>query len=294
MESQSALSASDPKPAPAPRRSWRLDPGLIISAAAFIASLVTTVLSIQRAETQDVNAKKDALHAIIQQYENNVIHRLEVNKAESRELFDLGYNFALSEEKQDFSKLPAQQARKISQVLDYLKDFNEHLAFETKTLAKQALSKANELDDAASAVDLSDAAVVMTDARLANFPERLYQKALAKAGNSVEYVGAARGLAKASYADGRKDDFRKAIDEALQVYGKYPQEALNADDVRRTHFQTYIWGLDTLGAEDCALAHDYLAGAQEQAQKPPGPASDLDAKLKQAKLSLPECFPPSK
>jgi len=130
---------------------------------------------------------------------------------------------------------------------------------------------------------------VMTDARLANFPERLYQKALAKAGNSVEYVGAARGLAKASYEDGRKDDFRKAIESALHVYDKFPLEAQNADDVRRTHFQTYMGALDTLGPGDCALARDYLAGAEAQAHKA-SPASDLDAKLKQARQSLPECF----
>ncbi len=296
MEPEHALSQTQPTPAaaPTPYRRWRPDPGLIISAAAFFASLVTTVLSIQRSEVQDVNAKKDALHTIIQQYENNVIHRLEINKTESRELFDLGYNFSVSEEKQDFSKLPAQQARKISQTLDYLKDFNEHMAFETKTLARQALSKANELDDAASSVDLADAAVVMTDARLANFPEHLYRKALNKAGNSVEYVGAARGLAKASYADGRKEDFRKAIASALQVFDKFPQEAQNPDDVRRTHFQTYIGALDMLGADDCPHARDYFADAEAQTQKPPGPAADLDAKLKLAKQSLPECFPPSK
>ena len=284
---------AEPKPAPAPRRVWRPDPGLIISAAAFIASLVTTILSIQRAQIQDVNAKKDALHAIIQQYENNVIHSLEINKAENRELFDLGYNFNLSEEKQDFTKLPAQQARKITQILDYLKDFNAHLTFETKTLAKQALSKVNELDDAASAVDFSDAAVVMTDARLANFPEKLYQKALDKAGNSFEYVGAARGLARALYEDGRKDESRKAIETALNVFVKFPHEAQNADDVRRTQFQTYMGALDTLSPNDCAPARDYLAGAQAQASAA-GPAGDLDAKLKQARLSLPECFPPPK
>ena len=59
------------------RPPWYRDPPVLISASAFLISLVTTVLSLHRTHQQDVNALKVQLRAAIQQTSNLAMQHME-------------------------------------------------------------------------------------------------------------------------------------------------------------------------------------------------------------------------
>src|SRR5450631_4771394 len=76
-----------------PAKAWYADPSLIISVVGLAFTVSISTISTLRDKAQDINAEKDALHAIFQQYENSVSQSLDVNKTEDGKLLDLGFDF---------------------------------------------------------------------------------------------------------------------------------------------------------------------------------------------------------
>jgi len=241
-----------------------LKPDNVIAIVGVVIAIVLAVLaylSYVRDQHTDFNAKRDALHAIIRQHSNNIIHKQEINQQWNNELHELRFDFKKAESQARCGEktLPIS---KICLILDALKNFNATCAFEAMKLADQAQSLAVELGGGASSVDLSDVAILLSDADVPELPEQFYRRAIKKAGTAVDFLEAERGLAKASFADGRKDDSRDAINASAGVFKKFGDELQNPDDQHRALFQTYVWAVNYVGSDDMELACSYSDKAQ--------------------------------
>jgi hypothetical protein len=185
---------------------WFRDTSFIISSAAFFISLLTSGISAYRTYRQDINSRKDALQATIQQY-----YATSLANVASQFSFQKDLN-GPTDPKYASSQYFAGGANTIVQ--------NANVAF-----AKQALSLVNELGRNASAVDLGETAVILGTVNQFSVGGELYQRAIDTAVNSVEYLGAIRGLAAQQYYLGSKDESAVNMKKALDVFSKFPSEA---------------------------------------------------------------------
>ena len=279
--------SSSEAPAQAPTPWWRrLD--FVLPVAAFALSL----MSFYRDHANDVNARRDALHAVIRQYEDAVTQSLDVNRTQNVALLDLGFDFAAEEAPQVRGADVLANPKKIKLILDSLHQYNDSLAAQTMTLAKQALAFVGELGDKASGVDEANTAALLYAARVPDLAETLYQRALDRADNSVEYIAAARGLAQAYFIDGRKAESSAAMTLALDAYDRFSEEPHSEQNRRRARYQTAVWAVGVYGTDDCDLSRSYFAKAQAELHGVDDPAGALAKSLAALAASLPKCFAP--
>jgi len=251
---------------------WFRDTSLIISSAAFFISLVTSGISAYRTYRQDINSRKDALQATIQQYYatslSNVASQFSFQK-------DLG---GPSDPKYASSQYFANGATTIVQSANV-------------ALAKQALSLVNELGKNASSVDLGETALILGTVNQFSVGEELYKRALDTAVNSVEYLGSAKALAQQQYYLGKKDEATVNIKKALDVFSKFPDEA-NEEYVNYASAQTYLFWGGFVGATDCKLSKEALSQAVHYVgllSPLVHQASGIDAQITLAKTAVGSC-----
>jgi hypothetical protein len=251
---------------------WFRDTSFIISSAAFMISLLTSGISAYRTYRQDINSRKDALQSTIQQYYATSLANVANQFAFQKDLN--GPNDPKSASSQYF----AGGANTIVQ--------NANVAF-----AKQALSLVNELGRNASSVDLGETAVVLGSVNQFSAGSELYKKAIDNAINSVEYLGATRGLAAQQYYLGDKDDSLLNMKKALDVFSKFPGEN-NNEYVNYTTAQTYLFWAGFVRATDCKLSNENISQAShyvELLSPIVRQGSGMDAQIALVKTAVGSC-----
>jgi len=71
---------------------WYRDTGILISAAAFFVSIVTSGLSAYRTYRQDINSRKEALQSVIQQYHTIMIDNISKQHEIAKERYEIQWD----------------------------------------------------------------------------------------------------------------------------------------------------------------------------------------------------------
>lgn len=251
---------------------WYRDTSFIISSAAFLISLITSGISAYRTYRQDINSRKDALQSTIQQYY-------------STSLANVANQFAFQK---DLSG-PTDPRYAISQY--FVGGANTIVQNANVAFAKQALSLVNELGRNASSVDLGETAVILGSVNQFNAGDELYKRAIDNSSNSVEYLGATRGLAAQQYYLGNKDESLLNIKKSLDVFSKFPNEA-NSEYVNFTTAQTYLFWAGFVRATDCKLSNENISQAAryvELLSPLVRQGAGMDAQIALAKTTVGSC-----
>jgi hypothetical protein len=218
---------------------WYRDTSVVISIAAFLISIVTTVFSWYRSYQQDVIATRGQLSAV-----------LERATALQRTNFD--YYFKLRDDPLYAS---------VSAILNQ----------ENVQLSTQAYSLARALGDNASVTQLNNAAYFLMASDLSIPGKELLDKAAQRADNSVEYVGAMRMLGSLQYKLGNPEAGNEAYTKATRAFEKFPAER-NETYENLTQAYTHIYWANVLQITDCNAANEHMRIAEKFWSKMPGAA----------------------
>jgi len=237
------------------REPWYRDTGVLISVAAFTISILTSGITAYRTYRQDINARKDALQSLIQQFYSSGINTIA-----------LQYNI-----QKDF-QTASNNSGSLNANLIQSTSYNPALAglaANTSTtiqgsvyasnamLAKKSLELVTALGDNASSLDHGEVAFILQSSSLFEPARKSYVSAIEKASNSFEYLGAVRGLAQLEYIKGDKDKANLDLTQALDVFTKYSDEKPSTDYISFTHFQTYMYWTNIV-VSDCNMANKSL------------------------------------
>jgi hypothetical protein len=249
---------------------WYRDTGLLISAAAFSISIVTSGLAAYRTYRQDINARKDALQSLIQQYYSSAINNVGMQYSFEKDVTgpsDPHYGLV-----QYFSGAA-----------------NGAVVNVNAMLSKKSLSLVQELGTNASSIDLSEVAYMLTNSSLYTPAVQMYKESIRRAENSVEFLGGTRGLAQIQYTLGKQDDSTNSMNQALGVFALFPDEAVK-DYLNWTQFQTYTFWIGFVGVNDCKLSKDNLALAIHFAELLPSSYSaNAQTQISSIKTNLAAC-----
>jgi hypothetical protein len=219
---------------------WYRDTSVVISVAAFLISIVTTVFSWYRSYQQDVTAIQGQLSAV-----------LERATALQRTNFD--YYFKLKDDPLYGS---------VSAVLNQ----------ENVQLATQAYSLARTLGENASVTQLTNAAFFLMASDLSIPGKELLDKAAQRADNSVDYVAAMRLLGGLQYKLGNPEAGNEAYAKATRAFEKFPSER-NESYENLTQAYTHIYWANMLQLADCNAAAEHMRTAEKFWNKIPGAAA---------------------
>ena len=197
---------------------WFRNPSFIISLAAFLISIVTTVASAYRTYREDVEAQRAQLRTVFSQ----------LNSVELR----------AAEYSAKFNNHPA------------LAGIRSTLNTQSMFLAKQAYTLVKEIGDDASAIDLAFAGYAVANVGEMALGEELEMKALEKAKNATEYIGAARALGAMKLATQRIPEAEKYRQMALHGFDLFPKDAINEHRVNEAHAWTQLYW--ATNSTDCA------------------------------------------
>jgi hypothetical protein len=151
---------------------WYRDTTLLIAAAAFFVSLVTSGISAYRTYRQDINSREDALHNMVQQYYTTALTNTAMQFSFQKDLS------GVADPKWPFVQTFTSSALQISRAA-------------TQTYAKQGLSLVNELGNHASAIDLVDLGALLAAANQLGPAEEMLKRATVAAVNVEDQL--ARG-----------------------------------------------------------------------------------------------------
>ena len=212
------------------RRPWYADTGVLISAAAFFISVMTTAVSWYRSYQQDVVALRTELRTAIQ-----AANMLQLQNIES------------------FSKYGADNPTFLA--------VSSTLNAQNFAIAQQAYSVVTALGASASAIDLTSTANALVNSGQLLLAEILLKQATARAQNSLDDVAAWRVLAGTQYGLGKRELAQESIKKAFDVFDRYPSETSSKDYVNQTHAYTYLFWAGIVQANDCAQAQQSLTQA---------------------------------
>ena len=237
------------------------DTGIMISAAAFFISVMTTVVSWYRTYQQDVEAKKTQLRTVLlQAYALNIQN------------IELGHKL-----KDDYAAFM---------------NASSTLNAQNLMLAKEAYAVARSLGKSASSMDLVSVANALIQSSEVSLVEDLLKQAVERAENSVERLAALRLLGSTQYATGRRAEADASFTAALSVFEKYPQDANNLFNVQITHAFTHVYWANAVGYTDCAVSQKNLASATQYLDRLPSNApqvSTLKTQIEQWNAALAAC-----
>ncbi len=222
------------------QRPWYKDPTLlaqITAVAAFLMSVVTTVVSAYRTYQQDLNAMKTELRSVIAQL---LYHRIQGGELQIKYGSD--------------PLLPVMFT---------------HLAASDVQLARQAYSIVKELGDDASAFDYNQAALFLQGVHELTLAEELASKALIKSTNKKnfpDYLASARRLEMIKLEEGHIQESEFFMQMALKVFEIFPGAATNKCFVSYTHAETLL-DAATLASYDCKKVIEYTSHASEHLEK---------------------------
>ena len=217
---------------------WYRDTALMISAAAFFISIMTTVVSWYRTYQQDVNAMKTQLRSAIQQASG-----LAVQNAE------LALKF--KDDQQNF--LSASSALNTQNII----------------LARQAYSLSKALGTSASAMELSAAANALIASSEMLFAEELLRDAVGRAKNSVEYVATLRLLSGVQFQNGQRGEAAASFQKATGGFDLFPTESNNQDYVNLTHAYSHLFWVNMIVSTDCQQAMQSMEKASQHLSRLP-------------------------
>lgn len=212
------------------KNTWIHQPTLIISMAAFIISLVTTVASAYRTYRQDVEARKTELRALISQF----------NAAQLQSI-ELEYKY-----KND----------------PYLPNISSTLNVQNMVTIKQAYLLVKELGRDASSIDFGIIAYALSSVGDMGLAEEMNLKAMETAANATEYLGPVRQLGVLKMQTGKTAEAEVYWKKALNVFDTYPKGAINEQYVHYTHAWTLLSWAESSG--DCKAVFDHVAAANKE------------------------------
>ena len=207
---------------------WFRKPTVVISIAAFVISVVTTVASAYRTYRQDVEARKTELRALISQFNSGQLQAVE-----------------LVAKHQDDA---------------YLKHIMVTLNAQNLITARQAYALAKLMGRDASSLDLTIVAHALQTTGDAALSEEMNLMAIERATTAIEYLGPTRQLAQLKMQARETAVAEIYWEKALNVFDVYP--APNQQYVHHQHAQTHLyWAYTSL---DCKTLLDRLAAADKE------------------------------
>jgi hypothetical protein len=220
---------------------WYKNAAILISAAAFIASIATSVISGLSARQQtisaEVNADKVALHALIKQF-NDL--QVQLSELQYRAIKD---------------SIPTHDP---PSALDTAYTNSNTQSF---LIAQQAGSNIDELGANASSTDFGEVGYLQAFAGLLASAERSYKQAILLSKTPLEYSGANLGLAAIQYRTGDKDGSAKSMGEAISAFTKFSAEEADRDYVDAATITSYKSWNQFLTKSDCAIKKQNLTKA---------------------------------
>jgi hypothetical protein len=217
---------------------WYKDTGLMISAAAFFISIMTTVVSWYRTYQQDVNAMKTQLRSAIQQASGLAIQNAELS-------------LKFKDDQQNF--LSASSALNTQNIV----------------LARQAYSLSKSLGASASAMELTAAANALIASSEMLLAEELLKEAVLRAKNSVEYVATLRLLSGVQFQNGQRGEAAVSFQKAIGAFVLFPTESNNQDYVNLTHAYSHLYWVNMIVSTDCPQAMQSVEKASQHLSRLP-------------------------
>ena len=227
-----------------PKKPWYKEPSVIISAAAFIISIVTTVVSGYRTYRQDIEAQKNQLRTVLLQLNSGTLQAAEL----------------MTKYQKDPSITTISSALNVQNIIT----------------AKQAYVLVKTLGSDSSSLDYSLVSYALFNTREVILAEELAQRALEKASNATEYMGATRQMASIKASRGQTTEADIYFQKALKVFDRYPQEAINEQNVAYTHTWTQLTWASVSPNCNAAMIHVVEANKHLEAL---GPSGALDLTL---------------
>jgi hypothetical protein len=134
------------------------------------------------------------------------------------------------------------------------------------SLAAKISSAVNNYWCNASSIDESEVGFILSYSNLYVPSEKLYKRSIGSAQNSIEYLGATRGLAWVEYQTGKKDKGEQTMNQALKVFEQFPDDAVSDEYVKYTNLQTYLMWVTYLGCKDQQASRDKVTEAEKAGQ----------------------------
>ena len=202
----------------------------MISAAAFFISIMTTVVSWYRTYQQDIISLRAELRTIIQ--DTNKVSLLHL------ELFE-----KYKDNQQAFLNA------------------SSTLNSQNIVLAKAAYSLIKQLGGSASSLDLTTTANALIQSSEFLLAEELLKMAAKRAANSIEEVAALRILGSTQFQIGKANESKDTFIKAVDIFARYPKEAVNEGHVNMTHAYTHLFWATVLVSSDCQGAKQSVNSA---------------------------------
>lgn len=212
------------------RPPWYRDPPVLISASALLISLVTTAVSLDRAQQQDINARKVQLRAAIQQTSNLAMQHMEF-----------------------YDKYKDNNAK--------FMNLSSLINTQNEALARESYGLVESLGDNATSLDLASAAQALSASGSYALAGQLLEDAQARAANAVAFTATLRALGGLQYQSGQPQKGSASFQRALTAFDRFPHDAKNRDFVNITQAYTYYSWATFLVRIDCRLAKEKLVEA---------------------------------
>jgi hypothetical protein len=207
---------------------WFHKPTLVISIAAFVISVVTTVASGYRTYRQDVEARKTELRALISQFNSGQLQAVELVAKHQNDA--------------------------------YLNPIMLTVNAQNLIMARQAYALAKLMGRDASSLDLTNVAYALQTTGDEALSEEMNLMAIERATTAIEYLGPTRQLAQLKMQARETAVAKIYWEKALNVFDLYPTP--NQQYVHFQHAQTHLyWANSSL---DCKTLLDRLAAADKE------------------------------
>ena len=216
---------------------WRLS--ILISAAAFVTSLSTSLISAyaahRQAQIQELNLKRDSIQQLVEQYYNTNV----INNANQ-----FGF-FKDSPVATSCTQLSEPYKAKCDRSAYFSEGSTSNVYAFDIMLGSKALILANEIDNDISATELLQVAQLQLAANSFNVAIKVLMKAKERATNSLEYVNVVRSLGVAQATAGLTKDANASFSDALggfKTFGDFVPD----DEINYENAQTYLFAAGLL------------------------------------------------
>ena len=207
------------------KKPWYRDISTLISVSAFLISVLSTTFSLIHGYLQDIDTKRNELHAALREFNATNLHLEEANL-----------------------KYPG-NAGPILQI-----------SFAQNTLlAKKAYSLARSLGSSATGTDLVGAAIALRNMGQDGLAQILLETAKTRINDVAEYINVYKLLGGVKIAGGDLQGGNADFDMALNVFSVYGTP--NTDFIVTTNFATQMEWARALSSVDCEAAAVHLGHA---------------------------------
>lgn len=213
------------------KKPWYRDVSSIVSLAAFVISLTTTIFAAFHESRQDLENKKNELRVVLNQITTTNIQSVEVM--------------------QKYEGTP------------FLAEITSILNGQNAFAAKQAYSIVVSMGSAATVEDLQSTASALGVLNEVGLSEKLVEMAKKRIENVVEYMTVYRQSGGLKLYNHRLDEGNADFQKAADVFSLYPGDANNTNFVLVTNFSTQMQWATALLPIDCRAAAVHAKIAQK-------------------------------